>query len=135
MVAMSCHVPGTGLRIRRNRLPAGASLSPSILSKLSRDFMYQIEDDVANALKSSRRERRRFRFPMIPIRSLANVYGRIAYAIGPERWIPRVTQRVLCSVRTTEKKIALTFDDGPNPEYTPLLLTKLASIGFRRLSF
>jgi peptidoglycan/xylan/chitin deacetylase (PgdA/CDA1 family) len=33
---------------------------------------------------------------------------------------------VLCSVRTREKTIALTFDDGPNPEYTPLLLTKLA---------
>jgi peptidoglycan/xylan/chitin deacetylase (PgdA/CDA1 family) len=33
---------------------------------------------------------------------------------------------VLCSVKTKEKKIALTFDDGPNPEYTPLLLTKLA---------
>jgi peptidoglycan-N-acetylglucosamine deacetylase len=88
--------------------------------------MYQNEDDGANALKSNRRKRRRFRFPMIPIRSLANVYGRIAYAIGPERWIPRVTQRVLCSVRTREMKIALTFDDGPNPEYTPLLLTKLA---------
>ena len=55
-----------------------------------------------------------------------NFYGCIAYAIGPERWIPLLTPRVLCSVRTTEKKIALTFDDGPNPEYTPMLLTKLA---------
>lgn len=63
---------------------------------------------------------------MYPIRRLANLYGSIAYAIGPERWIPRLTQRVLCSVRTKEKKVALTFDDGPNPEYTPLLLTKLA---------
>src|SRR5271166_5522743 len=63
---------------------------------------------------------------MNPIRTLANLYGCIAYAIGPERWIPRLTQRVLCSVRTKEKKIALTFDDGPNPKYTPLLLTKLA---------
>ena len=63
---------------------------------------------------------------MNPIRTLANFYGYIAYAIGPERWIPLLTQRVLCSVRTKEKKIALTFDDGPNPKYTPLLLTKLA---------
>ena len=63
---------------------------------------------------------------MNPIRTLANLYGCIAYAIGPERWIPLLTQRVLCSVRTKEKKIALTFDDGPNPKYTPLLLTKLA---------
>ncbi len=63
---------------------------------------------------------------MNPIRTLARFYGSVAYAIGPERWIPRLTHRVLCSVRTHEKKIALTFDDGPNPEYTPLLLTKLA---------
>jgi peptidoglycan/xylan/chitin deacetylase (PgdA/CDA1 family) len=63
---------------------------------------------------------------MNPILTLARFYGGIAYAIGPERWIPAHTQRVLCSVKTKEKKIALTFDDGPNPEYTPLLLTKLA---------
>ncbi len=63
---------------------------------------------------------------MNPIRSLANGSGWIAYAIGPERWIPRVTRRVLCSVRTEEKSVALTFDDGPNPDYTPQLLTKLA---------
>jgi peptidoglycan-N-acetylglucosamine deacetylase len=63
---------------------------------------------------------------MNPIRTLMNVYGCVAYAVGPERWIPLVTPRVLCSVRTKEKKIALTFDDGPNPEYTPILLTKLA---------
>jgi peptidoglycan-N-acetylglucosamine deacetylase len=63
---------------------------------------------------------------MNPIRTLVNFYGSIAYAIAPERWIPLLTQRVLCSVKTKEKKIALTFDDGPNPEYTPLLLTKLA---------
>jgi peptidoglycan/xylan/chitin deacetylase (PgdA/CDA1 family) len=63
---------------------------------------------------------------MHPIRTLAQFYGGIAYAIGPERWIPRLTQRVICSVPTNEKKVALTFDDGPNPEYTPLLLAKLA---------
>jgi peptidoglycan-N-acetylglucosamine deacetylase len=63
---------------------------------------------------------------MNPIQALANRRGCIAYAIGPERWIPLLTRRVLCSVRIKEKKIALTFDDGPNPEYTPLLLTRLA---------
>lgn len=63
---------------------------------------------------------------MNPIRTLARFYGSMAYAIGPERWIPLLTDRVLCSVRTNEKKLALTFDDGPNPEYTPQLLAKLA---------
>ena len=33
---------------------------------------------------------------------------------------------MICSVRTREKKVALTYDDEPNPEYTPLLLAKLA---------
>jgi peptidoglycan-N-acetylglucosamine deacetylase len=63
---------------------------------------------------------------MNPIRKLASLCGCVAYAVGPERWIPLITERVLCSVKTRTKKIALTFDDGPNPEYTPALLTRLA---------
>lgn len=35
--------------------------------------------------------------------------------------------RILCSVETDELRIALTFDDGPNPRYTPKLLDLLAS--------
>jgi len=34
-------------------------------------------------------------------------------------------RRVLCSVRTGEKRAALTFDDGPNPRHTPALLDLL----------
>jgi peptidoglycan/xylan/chitin deacetylase (PgdA/CDA1 family) len=34
--------------------------------------------------------------------------------------------RSLCRVRTTEKAVALTFDDGPDPESTPALLDLLA---------
>ena len=60
---------------------------------------------------------------MNPIRTLANLYGCIAYAIGPERWMPLLTQRVFCSVRTKEKKIALTFDDGPNPNTVRQVIT------------
>ncbi|MCX6250628.1 MAG: polysaccharide deacetylase family protein [Bacteroidetes bacterium] len=30
--------------------------------------------------------------------------------------------KVLCNAETTEKKIAITFDDGPHPEITPLIL-------------
>ncbi len=36
---------------------------------------------------------------------------------------------VLCSASTGEQKVALTFDDGPDPECTPPLLAKLA--GYR----
>jgi peptidoglycan-N-acetylglucosamine deacetylase len=63
---------------------------------------------------------------MNPIRIAMDLSGRIGYAIGAERAIPRVTRRVLCSVRTQERKVALTFDDGPNPDWTPPLLAKLA---------
>jgi hypothetical protein len=58
-----------------------------------------------------------------------NLPGRMAYAIGAERWIPLVTRRVLCSVNTDEKKIALTFvrvsqkrwrtASGPGAEFRP----------------
>ena len=37
--------------------------------------------------------------------------------------------KVLFSVSTTEKRIALTFDDGPNPRHTPRLLDLLAKKG------
>ena len=34
-------------------------------------------------------------------------------------------QRILCEAGTSEKVVALTFDDGPNPRYTPALLDML----------
>ena len=37
--------------------------------------------------------------------------------------------KVLCSVATTEKRVALTFDDGPNPRHTPQPLDLLARKG------
>src|SRR4051794_8723238 len=66
---------------------------------------------------------------MNPIRMLGKLCGGLAYALGPERWIPRITQRVLCSVTTRVRKVALTFDDGPNPDFTPAVLEKLAAHG------
>jgi peptidoglycan/xylan/chitin deacetylase (PgdA/CDA1 family) len=41
----------------------------------------------------------------------------------------------LCRVRTGEKVVALTFDDGPDPETTPALLTLLAQRGVRATFF
>jgi peptidoglycan/xylan/chitin deacetylase (PgdA/CDA1 family) len=37
-----------------------------------------------------------------------------------------LAKRLLVSVETTEKRVALTFDDGPNPRHTPELLDLLA---------
>jgi peptidoglycan/xylan/chitin deacetylase (PgdA/CDA1 family) len=41
----------------------------------------------------------------------------------------------LCRVRTTEKVVALTFDDGPDPAGTPALLDLLARKGVRATFF
>ena len=54
----------------------------------------------------------------------------------------RVIERLLrpfcgsiVAVRTPEKLIALTFDDGPDPEWTPRVLDALAALGMRATFF
>jgi peptidoglycan/xylan/chitin deacetylase (PgdA/CDA1 family) len=44
-------------------------------------------------------------------------------------------RRVLCSVSTPERTLAVTFDDGPHPEHTPALLDLLAAAGVRATFF
>lgn len=42
---------------------------------------------------------------------------------------PAGEQRIVWSVDTTEPAVALTFDDGPDPDLTPLVLTTLREAG------
>ena len=44
-------------------------------------------------------------------------------------------RKLICQVSTTEKRLALTFDDGPNPRNTPPLLEILASKGIKATFF
>ncbi|MDH3215435.1 MAG: polysaccharide deacetylase family protein [Candidatus Krumholzibacteria bacterium] len=44
-------------------------------------------------------------------------------------------KRILLSVATDEKRVALTFDDGPNPRHTPALLDMLGAKGIRATFF
>jgi len=44
-------------------------------------------------------------------------------------------KRLLCGVQTSEKRLALTFDDGPNPHNTPALLDVLAAKEIRATFF
>jgi len=44
-------------------------------------------------------------------------------------------KRLLCSVDTREKRMALTFDDGPHPRHTPQLLDMLAAKDIRATFF
>lgn len=52
--------------------------------------------------------------------------GDVSHALAIERLGPRLTQRVLWRVQTEERVVALSFDDGPHPEFTPAILDLLA---------
>ena len=44
-------------------------------------------------------------------------------------------QKLICEVENSEKRLALTFDDGPNPRNTPPLLELLARKGIKATFF
>jgi peptidoglycan/xylan/chitin deacetylase (PgdA/CDA1 family) len=46
-----------------------------------------------------------------------------------------LSKRLLCEVKTDEKRIALTFDDGPSPRWTPPLLDMLGRKQIRATFF
>jgi len=46
-----------------------------------------------------------------------------------------LSKKLICQVTTPEKRLALTFDDGPNPHNTPLLLELLGSKGIKATFF
>lgn len=51
--------------------------------------------------------------------------GDFSHALAIERLGPRLTQRVLWRVETNERTVALSFDDGPHPHFTPAILDLL----------
>jgi len=51
--------------------------------------------------------------------------GDVSHALAIERFGPRLTQRVLWRVETQERTVALSFDDGPHPHFTPAILDLL----------
>lgn len=59
--------------------------------------------------------------------TLQSILSDLSHAVGPERIGPFVTDRVFWRADTRQPHIALTFDDGPHPEYTPELLEILAT--------
>ncbi len=63
-----------------------------------------------------------YRLPTPPWRLLK---GDVSHALALERLGPRLTQRVLWRVETAERTVALSFDDGPHPGYTPAILDLL----------
>lgn len=55
-----------------------------------------------------------------------NVFSLIlGYTVLPSLYYRDFSNKIIKGVRTKDKVIALTFDDGPNPQYTPKLLNVL----------
>ena len=53
------------------------------------------------------------------------------YAVGLSSHSPKGVRQLVWSVQTAEPVVALTFDDGPDPEFTPRVLDVLARYGVR----
>lgn len=47
----------------------------------------------------------------------------------------RLNRRILCEIATDQRRVALTFDDGPSPRNTPPLLDMLRGKGIRATFF
>ncbi len=53
----------------------------------------------------------------------------VSHALALERFGPRLAQRILWRVETAERVVALSFDDGPHPQFTPAILELLSAHG------
>jgi peptidoglycan/xylan/chitin deacetylase (PgdA/CDA1 family) len=54
-----------------------------------------------------------------------SLMGHMSHTIALERLGPLLVQRILWRVATREKVVALSFDDGPHPEFTPAIIALL----------
>lgn len=78
---------------------------------------------------------RRF-FTVFLVCGILSAYFVNANAVGDAPWIGfGRDDNVFCGVDTKEKVIALTFDDGPHPRYTDMILDILKEYGVRATFF
>lgn len=57
--------------------------------------------------------------------TIQSLLSDLSHLVAPERLGPKVSARVAWRAVTDDRKIALTFDDGPEPTYTPQVLKVL----------
>jgi len=57
--------------------------------------------------------------------TLQSIMGDLSHVVALERFGPKISERVIWRAPIIERKIALTFDDGPHPVYTPRILEVL----------
>ena len=60
---------------------------------------------------------------------------RNTYALDKGREYYEKTGNVVWEIQTTEKVVALTFDDGPHPEYTEQILNLMDQYGAKGTFF
>ena len=78
-------------------------------------------------------QRRRARTPSWRARSPTQREELDGYAVAPTSPMPIGIRQLVWSVATTERVVALTFDDGPDPEFTPRVLEVLQRYGIAAL--
>lgn len=61
--------------------------------------------------------------------------GNVSDAVGIERLGPFLTRRIFWRAQTDRQLVALSFDDGPHPVYTPQVLDGLHRYGVRATFF
>ena len=64
-------------------------------------------------------------FDFLTMRRWQALLGDFSHALALERLGHRLTQRILWRIETTERAVALSFDDGPHPRCTPAMLEVL----------
>ncbi len=57
--------------------------------------------------------------------TLQSILGDVSHVVALERFGPKISERVIWRGPIHERKIALTFDDGPHPVNTPKILEVL----------
>ena len=57
--------------------------------------------------------------------TLQSIWSDLSHVVALERLGPKISQRVIWRAPIHERKIALTFDDGPHPVFTPQILEVL----------
>ncbi len=67
--------------------------------------------------------------------TLQSILGDLSHFVGVERLGPKVSDRIHWRAFSGKPQIALTFDDGPQPEYTPRLLEILEKTNVKATFF
>jgi peptidoglycan/xylan/chitin deacetylase (PgdA/CDA1 family) len=67
--------------------------------------------------------------------TVQTIISDISHAVSPERFGPKLSERVLWRIETNNADVALTFDDGPHASSTPQILNALSQLDVKATFF